>query len=304
MNDYSYKKKMTLQQNKENTPPEPQMTNGIPNSVLNEVFAGKRRATSEMMGHKETLAPSVAAKMSRAFGMDLTQLQLYRSEKMSGTGMKGISQGNKVVLSSDIDLNTGAGQAVLGHELSHIHAQSQGIGMGNSGLYKNASLERQADKEGLLAAHGRPIYDTGMPENPGLSYGLGMKGVEGLTPISGGLSASAGAPMQAKEDKDRKNAQSGFEKKFEKYNKSFGEEDIEQKGKTIDTTEAALGDLATFLNTVVDKKNNTTNYNYLTDEQKKKFKNAPTSKKDMQKKLRNLKSAFQRHFFYAKFMCI
>ena len=40
---------------------------------------------------------------------------------MSGTDMKGISQGNKVVLPSDVDLNTGEGQAVAGHELSHIH---------------------------------------------------------------------------------------------------------------------------------------------------------------------------------------
>ena len=28
-------------------------TNGIPNSVLNDVFAGKRQATSEMIGHTE-----------------------------------------------------------------------------------------------------------------------------------------------------------------------------------------------------------------------------------------------------------
>ena len=201
MNEYKKKPAaQTVQQNIESSAA-PEMTNGIPNSVLNDVFAGKRRATNEMMGHKENLAPSIAAKMSRAFGMDLTGMQLYRSDKMSGTGMKGISQGNKVVLSSDIDLNTGEGQAVLGHELSHIHAQSQGIGMGNSGLYNNAALEQQADREGLMAAHGRPIYESGMTENPGLSYGLGMRGVEGLTPVSAnGIGASAGAPMQAKKD--------------------------------------------------------------------------------------------------------
>ena len=204
MNEYKKKQAaQTVQQNIESSAA-PQKTNGIPNSVLNDVFAGKRRATNEMMGHKENLAPSIAVKMSRAFGMDLTGMQLYRSDKMSGTDMKGMSQGNTVVLSSDIDLNTGEGQAVLGHELSHIRAQSQGIGMGNSGLYNNAALEQQADREGLMAAHGRPIYESGMTENPGLSYGLGMAGVEGLTPLSGGISAGAGAPMQAKKDGDRK----------------------------------------------------------------------------------------------------
>ena len=173
------------------------MTNGIPNSVLNDVFAGKRRADSSMMGHSQNLAPSIAAKMSRAFGMDLTGMQVYQSDAMKGTGMRGMAQGNKVVLSSEVNLNTTAGQAVLGHEISHIHAQSQGIGMGHSGLYENAALEHQADTEGLLAAQGRSIYSDGMDTGIGMQYGLGMRGVEGLTPLGSGMSASAGAPMQA-----------------------------------------------------------------------------------------------------------
>ena len=41
-------------------------TNGIPNSALQDVFAGKRHADSSMMGHSQNLAPSIAAKMSQA----------------------------------------------------------------------------------------------------------------------------------------------------------------------------------------------------------------------------------------------
>ena len=185
----------SAQQN--NAAPIQAKTNGIPNSVLNDVFAGKRHADSSMMGHSQNLAPSIAAKMSRAFGMDLTGMQVYQSDTMKGTGMQGMAQGNKVVLSSEVNLNTTAGQAVLGHEISHIHAQSQGVGMGHSGLYENAALEHQADTEGLLAAQGRSIYSDGMDAGIGMQYGLGMKGVEGLTPLSGGMSANAGAPMQA-----------------------------------------------------------------------------------------------------------
>ena len=84
-----------------------------------------------------------------------------------------------------------------GHEIPQIHVQSQGIGMGHSGLYENAALEHQADTEGMLAAQGRSIYSDGMDAGIGMQYGLGMRGVEGLTPLSGGMSASAGAPMQA-----------------------------------------------------------------------------------------------------------
>ena len=97
-----YKKKLAAKAGQQNskTPAQQQMTNGIPNSVLNDVFAGKKHATSEMMGHRQNLAEIVKAKMSQAFGMDVSQIQFYRSDAMVGTGMKGMSQGNKVVLSS------------------------------------------------------------------------------------------------------------------------------------------------------------------------------------------------------------
>ena len=177
-------------------------TNGIPNSALADVFAGKRQADSSMMGHSQNLAPSIAAKMSQAFGMDLSGMQVYRSDAMVGSGMQGMAQGNKVVLSSDVDLNTTAGQAILGHEISHIHAQSQGIGTGHSGLYENAALEHQADTEGLMAAQGKSIYSDGaMDMGGGMQYGLGMQGVEGMTTLGGGMGMSAGAPMQAYGDK-------------------------------------------------------------------------------------------------------
>ena len=206
MNEYAKKRAAQAAQLNNDAPAQEQMTNGIPNSALSDVLAGKTHATSSMMGHSRNLAPSIAAKMSQAFGMDLTGMQVYRSDAMVGSGMQGMAQGNKVVLSSDIDLNTTAGQAVLGHEISHIHAQSQGIGMGNSGLYENAALEHQADTEGLLAAQGRSIYsDGGMDMGGGMSYGLGMQGVENITSLSGGMSASAGAPMQADKD-DRETA--------------------------------------------------------------------------------------------------
>ena len=181
------------------TPVQDKTTNGIPNSAMQDVLSGRAHATSQMMGHSQNLAPSIAAKMSRSFGMDLTGMQVYRSDAMVGSGMEGMASGNKVVLSSDVDLNTTAGQAVLGHEISHIRAQSQGIGMGNSGLYENAALEHQADTEGLMAAQGKSIYSDGaMDMGGGMQYGLGMQGVEGLTALGGGMSASAGAPMQAK----------------------------------------------------------------------------------------------------------
>jgi len=192
MNEYDVKKALAKRSGQQNNAPAAQSVNGIPNSVLADVFAGKRSATSDMMGHREDLAPSIAAKMSQSFGMDFSAVKVYRSDAMAGTEMQGMAQGDRVVLSSDVDLNTQAGQATLGHELSHIRAQSMGMGSGR-GLLNDASLEHQADSEGMLAARGMNISGESM----GMSMGLGMAGVEGLSPIGAGLSASAGAPMQA-----------------------------------------------------------------------------------------------------------
>ena len=61
------------------------------------------------------------------------------------------------------------------------------------------------DEEGLLAAQGKSIYQSGMDMGSGMSYGLGMQGVEGMTTLGGGMSASAGAPMQAKKGGGGKN---------------------------------------------------------------------------------------------------
>ena len=202
-----YKKKLAAQQqgqlNKETAPAEaPEMTNGIPNSVLLSVFEGRSKATSQMMGHRVNLAESINAKMTQAFGMDISGLRIYRSEAMKGTGMHGMAQGNTIVLGSDVNLNTTEGQAILGHEISHIHAQRQGIGMGRGGLYRNAGLEHQADVEGMRAARGRPIYSTGMEFSDGMKYGLGMKGVDGLGPMSEGLGPVAAAPHAGKQGRE------------------------------------------------------------------------------------------------------
>ena len=71
MTDYMKKRAAQAAQLNNENPAQAPMTNGIPNSALLSVFEGKTKATSEMMGHKENLAPSVAAKMSQAFGMNL-----------------------------------------------------------------------------------------------------------------------------------------------------------------------------------------------------------------------------------------
>lgn len=172
-------------------------TAGISNSALADVMSGKKNPTSRMMGHRQDLAPSIEAKMSKAFGVDFSALKLYMSDVMAETKTEGMASGNTVVLPSDINLNSLEGQAVLGHELSHIYAQSRGIGLGHTGLYNNEALERQADMEGMMAARGMSVFG----DTSSMTESQGMLSFSELTPIGFGMSATAGAPMQAK-DKD------------------------------------------------------------------------------------------------------
>ena len=200
MKDYE-EKETAIQEQQAAEQEEKEYVSGIPNSVLLAVLGGKLKPDDSMIGESETLAPSIAAKMSRAFGMDVSSVKVSRSDKMKGTGMKGMAQGNRVILSSEVDLNTLEGQEILGHELSHIHAQAQGIGMGHMGLLQDRALEHQADVQGMRAARGLSIFKDTMDMGAGMNYGFGMQGVEGVKPLTGGISASAAAPMQASSGK-------------------------------------------------------------------------------------------------------
>jgi len=172
----------------------------IPNSAMVALMTGAAPPDDNLRGHRMDLAPILNAKMSAAFGMDLSGVKLYRSKAMAGTGIHGLARGNEIVLADDVDLNTLAGQTVLGLELSHIRAQSMGLGIGHTGLLHNTALEHTADIEGARAARGLDVVQRGMETGMGINTAFGMEGVEPLQPIGAGLGVSAAAPMQAKKD--------------------------------------------------------------------------------------------------------
>ena len=111
--------------------------------------------SGRVLGRKVDLPQSLQAKMERSFGMDLSGVELYESQAVADGGAQAVAQGRRIGFAPGaLDFGSRQGQALLGHELSHLRSQALGQARGQ-GFLQDAALERQADREGALAAGGQ-----------------------------------------------------------------------------------------------------------------------------------------------------
>lgn len=143
--------------------------------------------TQEQLGHKVDLPEAIRAKMEASFGADLSGIQLYESQTVADAGAQAMTMGNKIGFApGQLDFASSGGQALLGHEVSHVVSQARGEVIGR-GLLHDHALEARADREGAMAAAGETVY------------------TDPVTPISTTSTAlSAAGPMQAKKPKVKK----------------------------------------------------------------------------------------------------
>ena len=165
--------------------PSPEKSSSMKNS-MSAIASGSVRPTPEQMGHRVDLPGAIRAKMESAFGADFSGVELYESQTVADAGAQAMTMGNKIGFApGELDFVSGAGQALLGHELSHVVSQARGEVTG-SGFLNDHALEARADREGALAAAGESVYS-----GP-------------VTPISTTSTAlSAAGPMQAKKPKKK-----------------------------------------------------------------------------------------------------
>ena len=165
--------------------PSPEKSSSMKNS-MSAIASGSVRPTPEQMGHRVDLPGAIRAKMESAFGADFSGVELYESQTVADAGAQAMTMGNKIGFApGELDFVSGAGQALLGHELSHVVSQARGEVTGN-GFLNDHALEARADREGALAAAGESVYS-----GP-------------VTPISTTSTAlSAAGPMQAKKPKKK-----------------------------------------------------------------------------------------------------
>ncbi len=122
---------------------------------MDALRAGTAQPTADMLGHKVDLPGQMQAKMESAFGADLSGVQLYESQAVADAGAEAITQGNRIAFApGQLDFTSMQGQALFGHELSHVVSQARGEVSGG-GFLDDHALEARADREGFLAAQGK-----------------------------------------------------------------------------------------------------------------------------------------------------
>ncbi len=146
---------------------------------LDALRAGAAQPTREQTGHRVDLPDAMREKMESAFGADLSAVKLYESEAVADAGAEAVTRGSDIAFApGTLDFTSYGGQALLGHEISHVVSQQRGEVTGG-GFLNDSALEARADREGAMAAAGQQIA---MP----------------TAALSTVTAAPASAPMQAK----------------------------------------------------------------------------------------------------------
>ena len=149
---------------------------------LDALRSGAALPTQEQMGHRVDLPDAMRAKMESSFGADLSAVKLYESQAVADAGAEAVTQGANIAFAPGmLDFSSFGGQALLGHELSHVVSQARGEVTGG-GFLNDHALEARADREGAMAAAGQQIA---MP----------------TAAMSSVSAAPASGPMQAKKSK-------------------------------------------------------------------------------------------------------
>ena len=159
----------------------PESAGGLPPEVL----AGRAAPGPELMGSRADLPEAVRSKMESSFGADFSGVQLYESQAVADAGAQAVTMGNRIAFApGELDFSSTAGQALLGHELSHVVSQARGEVSG-AGFLNDHALEARADREGAMAAAGEGVY-----AGP-------------VTPVSASSVSAAAGPMQAKKPRSK-----------------------------------------------------------------------------------------------------
>ena len=108
-------------------------------------------------GHRIDMPVVMREKMEGAFGMDLSSVKLYENKAVGEAGAEAVTQGSNIAFApGKLDFSSTRGQALLGHEMSHVASQARGE-VRDSGFVNDSTLEARADQEGIKAAHGESI---------------------------------------------------------------------------------------------------------------------------------------------------
>lgn len=140
--------------------------------------AAKRSAAPSdgAAGGGAVLPGPVQEKMEGSFGADFSDVRVHQGAQADNLGARAFTRGSDVHFApGEYDPSSSGGQALIGHELTHVVQQRAGrvATQGKDGPINNdPSLEGEADRMGAAAARGEPVQVAGS------SAGLQRKGAE------------------------------------------------------------------------------------------------------------------------------
>ena len=136
---------------------------------MDALRAGLAKPSAAQMGRRVDLPEAMRAKMEASFGADLSAVKLYESRAVAEAGAEAVTRGNNIAFAPGmLDFTSHSGQALLGHELSHVVSQQRGEVTGG-GFLNDRALEARADREGAMAAAGQQVYSGSAAPTASLS---------------------------------------------------------------------------------------------------------------------------------------
>ena len=141
--------------------------------ILNASASGRSPQSSGMDG--SVLPAPVQAKMERSFGHSFADVRIHSGPEAAQAGALAFARGTDLFFQSGLyDPWSPAGQALLGHELTHVvqqRAGRAGAAHGEGSINADSALEAEADRLGAMAAMGMRADVSGALA--GLSGGIG-----------------------------------------------------------------------------------------------------------------------------------
>lgn len=128
--------------------------------------AGSRPAPASSLpaaGSGKAMPGDVRAKMEGAFGVDFSRVRIHEDARPEALGALAYTNGTDVHFApGQYQPDSQRGQALLGHELTHVVQQSRGTVAATTqtkgvGVNDDAGLEREADEMGARAARGQRV---------------------------------------------------------------------------------------------------------------------------------------------------
>jgi hypothetical protein len=147
---------------------QPKVQSRIQAKLMSDI--GKKKKQTPETSTDTKLPEEVQDKMEKSFGQDFGNVKIHKdSSSALELNAKAYAQGEDIHFAPGaFDPLSKSGQELIGHELTHVVQQRQKrVGKGEvhgKGIEMNqdASLEKEADDLGKLAAEGIPIYVNGL----------------------------------------------------------------------------------------------------------------------------------------------